>query len=96
MATETPSGRVEKIFSISLEADAFLQRVQRQSKADSESDALEALLNELMEAERLRVIDAAYTAYYDSLSGEDIENERSWGAFAEAQLAEAVKRDEMV
>jgi hypothetical protein len=38
-----------------------------------------------LEAERIRM-DASISSYYDSLTDEDREQNRVWGAFAESQL----------
>ena len=34
----------------------------------------------------MRAIATAYKDYYDSLSDEDVAEQRAWGAFAETQL----------
>lgn len=82
MATQSPVPTVEKTFRLSVEADAFLQRLREEKHAESDSEALEALFSEQIAAEKLRAIDEAYTKHYDSLSGEEIEEERAWGALA--------------
>ncbi len=43
------------------------------------------------ETERMRM-DASISSYYDSLSDEDREQDRAWGAFAEAQISEELDR----
>lgn len=95
MATEAPVRRVEKTFRLSVEADAFLQRFREEKHVESDSDALEALLSEQIAAEKLRAlslrqIEEATKKYYDSLSDEEVEEERAWGEFAESQWATAI------
>lgn len=77
--------KVKKSFSISLESEAFLKRMRKEHKAPSESETLDLLLRELMAAQEQRAIESAYVDYYGSLSDEDVEEQRAWGAFAEAQ-----------
>lgn len=78
--------KIKKSFSISSESEAFLKRIRRERKAPSESEALDVLLREVMAAHKQRAIESAYKDYYDSLSDEDVTEQRAWGGFAEAQL----------
>jgi hypothetical protein len=82
--------KVKKSFSISVESEAFLRRMRRERKAASESETLDVLLRELMTAQKQRAIESAYKDYYDSLSDEDVAEQRAWGAFAESQLSHGV------
>jgi hypothetical protein len=52
---------------------------------------LDVLLRELMAIRQQRVIEAAYTDYYDSLTEEEVSEERAWGTFAESQLAKEIR-----
>jgi len=83
--------KVKKSFSISLESEAFLKRMRKERKVPSESETLDVLLRELMATQKQRAIESAYVEYYDSLSDEDVAEQRAWGAFAEAQLTEGVR-----
>jgi len=83
--------KVKKSFSISLESEAFLKRIRKERKVSSESETLDVLLGELMTAQRQCAIESAYVDYYDSLSDEDVTEQRAWGAFAETQLTEGVR-----
>jgi hypothetical protein len=94
MATQSPVCKVEKTFRLSVEADAFLQRLREERHAESDSDALEALLSEQIEAEKLRAIEEATTKYYDSLTDEEVEEERAWGEFGAQQWAAAIMLEE--
>ncbi|MGH9616452.1 MAG: hypothetical protein ACRD28_06885 [Acidobacteriaceae bacterium] len=38
-----------------------------------------------------RAIESAYCEYYDSLTEEEIADERRWGTFAETQLANGTR-----
>lgn len=83
--------KVKKSFSISLESEAFLKRMRKERKVSSESETLDVLLRELMASQKQRAIESAYKDYYDSLSDEDVAEQRAWGAFAETQLAQGVR-----
>jgi len=94
MATQSPILKVEKTFSLSVEADAYLQKLRGEKQVATESEALEALIEELIAAEKLKALDAAYVEYYDSLPNEFFEEQRDWGIFAEEQMAKAMPLDE--
>lgn len=89
MPTTSPKmGRkIKKSFSISVESDSFIRRNCKERKSNSESETLDALLSELKAIRQQQAIEAAYTDYYDSLSQEEVAEERAWGTFAESQLA---------
>lgn len=86
MAVRGQTRKVKKSFSISSESDAFLKRMRKERKVSSESETLDVLLRELMADQKQRAIESAYVDYYDSLSDEDVAEQRAWGAFAETQL----------
>jgi hypothetical protein len=89
MPTTSPrmGRKIKKSFSISVESDSFIRKVCKERKSKSESETLDALLNELMNLRKQHAIEAAYTDYYDSLGDEEISEQRAWGTFAESQLA---------
>jgi hypothetical protein len=79
--------KIKKSFSISVESDTFIRRSCKERKSTSESETLDALLSELMTIRKQQAIEAAYTDYYDSLSDDEVAEQRAWGSFAESQLA---------
>jgi hypothetical protein len=89
MPTTSPKmGRkIKKSFSISVESDSFIRRSCKERKSNSESETLDVLLSELKAIRQQQAIETAYTDYYDSLSQEEVAEERAWGTFAESQLA---------
>ncbi|HZL29426.1 MAG TPA: hypothetical protein VFC39_23075 [Acidobacteriaceae bacterium] len=80
--------RVKKSYSISVEAEGFVRKVRKARKIASDSEALDMLLRELIEVHRKSAVDAAYKAYYDSASDQELEDEKSWAEFGTAQMAE--------
>lgn len=93
MPTTSPKmgNKIKKSFSISVESDAFIRRMSKERKSNSDSETLDALLSELMATRRQKALEAAYTNYYDSLSDDEVAEERAWGAFAESQLEKEVR-----
>lgn len=83
--------KVKKSFSISPESVLFIRKMRKERKARSESETLDGLLNELIAIQQQRGIEAAYSSYYDSLSDEEIAEDRAWGTFAEMQLINGVR-----
>jgi hypothetical protein len=83
--------KVKKSFSISVESEALIRRTREERGASSESEALDALLSEVMEMREQSAIDSAYQSYYDSLTDEESAEERAWASFAESQLIEGAR-----
>ena len=90
--TVSKQGRkIKKSFSISPESDFFIRRMSKERRTKSESETLDVLLRELMAIRQQSAIEAAYSDYYDSLSDEEVAEERNWGAFAGTQLVNGVR-----
>jgi hypothetical protein len=78
--------RHKKSFSLSEESLAYLAAVA--VEYGSQSEALDELIRERKrEAERVRIA-AGVTSYYNALTDEEVEQDRTWGQFAETQLPE--------
>ena len=78
MTTQATLNKIKRSFTISPESAAFLRAVQAERKVRSESETLDLLLRELIEKVKLAEIDAAYAAYYDSASEEQLAEETEW------------------
>jgi hypothetical protein len=87
---QRPTRKIKRSFSISLESDAFIRKSQKERKSRSESETLDELLRELMILRQQDRIESAYTDYYDSLTDADVDEQRTWGAFAGSELSEGV------
>jgi hypothetical protein len=87
----TAATRVKKSYSISREAEQFVRRVRKSRKIASDSEALDQILREALQAQSRAGIDAAYKAYYDSASDSELAEELTWAEFAGSQLAELAK-----
>ncbi len=87
MTSAAAKQRVKKSYSISVEAESFVRKTRKMRKIASDSEALDQLLREAIEAHRKRSIDAAYKAFYDSASDAELAEETAWAEFAESELA---------
>jgi len=83
--------RVKKSYSISREAEQFIRRVRETRKIGSDSEALDQILRESLQAQSRAGIDAAYKAYYDAASDEELAEEAAWAEFAENEFVELTK-----
>lgn len=86
--TIAASLRVKKSFSISKESALFIKKVRKARKIASDSQTLDVLIQEALAAERQRGVDAAYAAYYDQASDEELKEESDWASVSTAALAE--------
>jgi hypothetical protein len=87
MPVATKQQRVKKSYSISREAESFVRKVRKARSIASDSEALDQLLREAIEAHRKSRIDAEYKAYYDAASEADLAEEKVWAEFSESEMA---------
>jgi hypothetical protein len=87
MAKENPGIKRRRTFTLSPASLAYLERETRQRGADSQSAVLDELLREKNLEQERAAFEAQTTAYYDSLTASEIEEDRSWGKFAGSHLA---------
>lgn len=71
---------------LSRESINFLEAEQKKRGSDSASALLEEIIHESRCKANTSKIDAAISAYYDSLSHEERDEDRKWGEFAESQF----------
>lgn len=76
-----------RTFTLSAESLAYLERETRQRKIESQSALLDELLLEKTREQQLAANEAKIRAYYDRLSDQEVEEQRTWGEFAEQNLA---------
>lgn len=80
------SRKARKTFSLSRESLKYLEDLRKERKKDSMSSVLEDVIRQMQEAKELERISAAATRYYDSLTPEEIAEDRAWGDFAATQF----------
>jgi hypothetical protein len=76
-----------RTFTLSPESLAYLDEQARQRKLGSQSAFLDELLREKTMEMRRAALEANATAYYDSLSEEERQEQPAWGELAEQSLA---------
>ncbi len=81
------TNKIKKSYSISPESERYIRKVRKARKIGSDSGALDQILRDAQEAQRLAEISAAYTAYYDSATDEELGAETGWAELGEGALA---------
>jgi hypothetical protein len=76
----------KKSFVLSAESVSFLESERQRRGRESTSAVLEEIIHECRCKQDTRKIDAAISAYYDSISDEEREENKRWGEFAESQF----------
>ena len=82
MPPTTLTPKEKKSFTLSSESVRFLEEQRIKRNAQSVSAALEEILLAVRKEEEREAIEAAVTKYYDSLTDEDVEEDRQWAEFA--------------
>jgi hypothetical protein len=82
MSTESVTKKQPRTFSLSKEVIDILERYKNERRAGSLTAAVEEIVREWTAARLAQQV----TAYYDSLSDEEVAQEKSWGEFSETQL----------
>ena len=82
MTTASSTKKQPRTFSLSKDVIDILERYKREKKAGSLTAVVEEIVREWT---RVRLAQQV-TAYYDSLSDEEVAQEKNWGAFSETQL----------
>ncbi len=70
--------RQRRTFSLAPEVIEYIEQVQKKEDAPSLSAAFEAIVRAQREKEWMERINAETTAYYDSLTPEEIAEDRAW------------------
>lgn len=83
----SPAGRIKKSYSISPESERYIRNIRKARKIASDSQALDQILLDAQDVEKRAEISAAYTAYYDAVTDDELAEERGWAAIGEHALA---------
>jgi len=78
--------KAKKTFSLSRESVNYLESLRKKRKKDSMSSVLEDVIRQQQQAKEMERISASVTRYYDSLTAEEIAEDRAWGEFAATQF----------
>ena len=82
ISTGSVTKKQPRTFSLSKEVIDILERYKNERKAGSLTAAVEEIVREWTAARLAQQV----TAYYDSLSDEEVAQEKTWGEFSETQL----------
>jgi len=86
MPQSSSARKARKTFSLSRESVHYLESLRKARKGKSISSVLEELICQRREAEEMKRISASVTRYYDSLTAQEVADDRAWGEFAETQF----------
>jgi len=71
-----------RTFSLSEDVIEVVENYRSERRSESLTAALEEIVRDWKRAH----LGAQFTAYYDSLSDEDVNEEKKWGEFSESQM----------
>jgi hypothetical protein len=86
MPRSSSARKARKTFSLSKESVSYLESLRKARKGKSISSILDDLIRQRREAEEMKRISASVTRYYDSLTSEEMAEDRAWGDFAATQF----------
>lgn len=86
MPTLSSARKEKKTFSLSRQSLIFLEALRKERRSRSISSILEDLIRQQQQAKEVERISASFTQYYDSLTAEDIAEDRACGDFAATQF----------
>jgi hypothetical protein len=78
----------KKSFTLSRSSVAFLERLRKEKKAPSIPLVLDDLIRDVEARQRRSASEQAITAFYDSLSSDEMKEHQAWGEFALSQWKE--------
>jgi len=76
----------KKTFSLSRQSLMFLEALRKERRSRSLSSVLDEMIRQQEQAKEMERISASVTRYYDSLTAEEIAEDRAWGDFAATQF----------
>jgi hypothetical protein len=82
MTIQATTRRVKRSFTLTPDVAAFVTETREKQRAKSDSEALVLLLRELMLESKRQQLDAAYKAYYDTASDEELAEQSEWAEMA--------------
>jgi hypothetical protein len=89
--TQAAVPKDKKSFTISRQSVEFLELMRRKRKARAVSAVLEEILQAARREQERQDANLAVTAFYDSLSDDEVKEEAAWGQFALDQLPQEIR-----
>lgn len=78
MTTQATNRKVKRSFTLAPESVAFVHETRRRRGTNSDSEALDLLLKDLMLEAKRQEIDAAFKSYYDEADDEELREQLEW------------------
>lgn len=78
--------KAKRTFSLSRDVVSYLESLRKENRRPSLSAVLEEIVRREQEQKEMERISAAFTRYYDSLTPEEIAEDRAWAEFAATQF----------
>ena len=82
----TTAKKMRKTFTLSRESMMVLKEIEKEKHAPSASAALDEILQEKRREREQACHQASITAYYDTLSDAQMEEDAAWGRIAESEF----------
>jgi hypothetical protein len=86
MPRSTATRKAKKTFSLSRQSVMYLESLRKEKRSKSVSSILEEIIRQQQQTKEMERISASVSRYYDSLSAEEIAEDRAWGEFAATQF----------
>lgn len=86
MPKHQDSRKAKRTFSLSRQTVAFLESERKRNRRKSLSAVLEEIVRHQQEQKEMERVSAAFTRYYDSLTPDEVAEDRAWGDFAATQF----------
>jgi NAD dependent epimerase/dehydratase family enzyme len=86
MPKTSATTKEKKTFSLSRQSVMYLEALRKERRSRSMSSVLEEIIRQQQQAKEMERISASATRYYDSLTSEEIAEDRAWGEFAATQF----------
>jgi hypothetical protein len=74
--------KAKRSYTLSPESIEFLEALRKKRQTHSTSAVLEEILQTVRRGQKKKAVESAIADFYDSLPGEDVEEQARWGEFA--------------
>jgi Tfp pilus assembly protein PilO len=86
MPKTSAATKEKKTFSLSRQSVKYLEALRKERHSRSISSVLEEIIRQQQQTKEMERISASVTRYYDSLTSEEVAEDRAWGDFAATQF----------
>ena len=82
--------KAKRSYTLSPESIAFLEALRKKRQTHSTSAVLEEILQIVRHSQEKKAVEKAFADFYDSLPGEETEEQARWGEFAMGEFPNEV------